>query len=367
VHYPGSPQYPVDPRQAPRSWDADPSRQAEPTDYPPPPPAPPPGPYHSEDDAGAALPVPYQPPNQSLYQPGQSADPWDAWGARPPGAYRAGGYTIYYGEAGQPSAPWGGGYGQYGQGYGYWQDPASGYQGMHVSPWEAPAAPPRRSRAGMVIRVITLLTVLTLVAVSAAFAVLSARNLHSSPQHPSTASSSHPLPRTLPSLPSGFTRYTDKGNHFSIGIPSGFEPAPGEKTTAGLSAVTLEDTTMGALCTLGWQPALGKTATQQDARAALEDDWKQLSRGLPAGGTLTRTPGSANISIGGQVWTQESADATLPVGETQALFRVVLDVTAHGNAIYLIGFLSLGSQYDSLDQQYFQPMRETFAFLPLDS
>jgi hypothetical protein len=359
VHYPGYPQYPVDPHQAPRSWDGDPSWQAERGDYAPAPPSPLPDPYHSEDDARTALPVPYQ--------PGQPAA-WDSWGARPPGTIRAGGYTIFYGEASQPSAPWGGaGYGQYGQGYGYWQDPASGYQGAYLSPWEAPAVTPRRSRAGMVIRVITLLTVLALVAVSAAFAVLSARNLHSPPQHPSTTSSSHPLPRTLPSLPSGFTRYTDKGNHFSIGVPSGFAPAPGEKTTAGLSAVTLEDPTMGAFCLLGWQPALGKTATQQDARAALEDDWKQLSAGLPAGGTLTRTPGSANISIGGQVWTQESADATLPVGETQALFRVVLDVTAHGNAIYLIGFLSLSSQYDSLDQQYFQPMRDTFAFLPLDS
>lgn len=160
---------------------------------------------------------------------------------------------------------------------------------------------------------------------------------------------------TLPTVPSGFTRYTDPNNLYSMGVPSEWTDVTNQMTgTSGLPSgahfVVFVDEAQAAVLEI--------IDTPGDASAIDGVEQDALSTGNV---TLTNQSGPQTITLAGTSWTQRSVDQTS--NDNGLTIHLVVIGATHARHVIFIAYGALTSAFENLDQSLFQKALGTFAFL----
>jgi hypothetical protein len=76
-------------------------------------------------------------------------------------------------------------------------------------------------------------------------------------------------------------------------------------------------------------------------------------------GTVANKVGPTNVSLAGETWVLESADVT----RNGVTIHMVVLVTTHGGATYLLAYYAPPSSFASANTTYFQPMVHSLTFV----
>lgn len=202
---------------------------------------------------------------------------------------------------------------------------------------------PRRSRN--VLLPVLLVVVLLLVVGGGAY-VLTQRGAHSNGTP--LASQVTTSATGTPGIPQGFHAYADNAAHVRFGIPQGWTTtgsASGPDTTSGLEVMSPDQ---NSFMLVKQYNVAGNTVGAANGALA----------GAAGSSQLTNKQGPTNVKFAGETWVQVSGDAT-PSGTP---IHMVILVTTHKGASYLIGFFAVKSSFDSANTRDFQPMQNSFGF-----
>lgn len=282
-------------------------------------------------DAGYGRPAPNSSRRRNEWPPAQGGgDPWSGdSGTQGPYPYPQQPQYPQYQQAPQYQP-----YQQYPQ---YPQDP-------YGSPYGYNQPPAPKKRRNWLLPVI-LVVVLLLVAAGGAYALTRGKAPTSTP--PTAQGTAHAATAT-PGIPRGFRAYSDNETHIKFAIPQGWATTgtPGGATTSpGLQVESPNHSS--DILVKDYKLALNNTATANGALA-----------GAAGSGNVANKQGPTNVRFAGATWVQESGDVT----SDGVKVHVVILVTTHNNATYLIGFLAEASAFSSANTKYFQPMQKSFAF-----
>ncbi|HUY75412.1 MAG TPA: zinc ribbon domain-containing protein [Ktedonobacterales bacterium] len=210
----------------------------------------------------------------------------------------------------------------------------------------------RRRRPWVAISIVALIVILLATALVAVFLT--------SPQTGSPATGAHATPTTAPaptatpvsSLP---TLTFTKAGLYRLNYPAAWLVR--QQNNAGGSLVLFSGQQSA-----GVNPAINIQvipANESVPDMATRDD--DILKTSATGNSIHNQTGPTSVRVGGQSWTQMTADVTL-TGPTQTVHEVVLSV-AHGQNVYSITYLAAATAFAGLDTAAFQPALATFTFL----
>lgn len=235
--------------------------------------------------------------------------------------------------------PYGGysGYGAYGP---------QTYGGQQPYPMDEPEAHSRNPLAA----VLTVLVVILLIAVAGGGALLLLR-LHANT--PATASAT----ATPAAVPAGFKTYTDPGGAFQLYVPKDWTTQPPSSTTQSPYTTLFENSDETGVLTIA---SISGTFDLSTLSASEKSVFEGMSTGGGGPGTYSHLQGPTTVSLGGEHWSQESADIVVAHGTT--LHAVVL-LANHAGHAYVIAYAATQASFKSLDTKDFQVMVQSFKFL----
>lgn len=226
-------------------------------------------------------------------------------------------------------------------------------------PPQPPASRPLRGAlraASLTLAALTLVAVVIVTALAANGVIIGGAS--SSSQLAATATSVVVSPTATPAL----TVFT-VANYYQVSYPQGWVAQQRNNPPKSYFAL-LTAPSGGASVNIEAQQAKGAPA--------LVDLDQQFLNALAQPGT-TPTPGGSptTVSVGGEPWTQLTAEVTLrvPSGQPAQYAHVVALSTQHGDAVYTIVRLvpsasaaAAGPAFTTADEAYFQPLLASFAF-----
>jgi hypothetical protein len=283
----------------------------------------------------------YGPPSQRRQQGGwsQSQGGWQGaqdgqWAPGPRSQGGAGQYQPNAPYPGQAGPPPGSPYGTpYGQPYGY----DGGYRNA------PPPQPPQRRNW---LLPITLVVICVLVAVSA----VGAYELTHRARPTTTGVQNTPTLATgtatgTPRIPAGFKAYADDTAHVRFAIPNDWTTTGSVSGSTGLEVVSADQNSY--ILVKQYNFVGDNTGAANGALA-----------GAAGTGSVTNKVGPSNVSLAGATWVQESADIT----RDGVTIHMVVLVTTHDQATYLLGYFALSSSFSGSNHNYFQPTVQSFTF-----
>jgi hypothetical protein len=150
-----------------------------------------------------------------------------------------------------------------------------------------------------------------------------------------------------PGAPAGFRRYTDSGAHVQFVMPNDWTTTGSVGGSSGLILVSPDET---SYFLVGRLPLVGDNVGAASGA---------LTGAAGSSGTVANKVGPTQVSLAGTTWIEESADVTR---DGLTVHMVVL-VTTHSGATYLLGYYAPSSSYAEANTRYFQPIVHSFTFL----
>lgn len=167
---------------------------------------------------------------------------------------------------------------------------------------------------------------------------------------------------TAPALPKGYTLYTDKSGLYALGYPSDWSTTP--VNDPRYSIIEFAQPNLGATVEIERVSFVGAALTAATAQPFLTKVFDGFTRALAGGNAGGHTSSVTEVKLAGNTWFEASGDINYTVNDSWMTTHLVVDMTAHGGSAVLVARIaSLGSDYDSLNTQYFTPMLATFRFL----
>ena len=167
---------------------------------------------------------------------------------------------------------------------------------------------------------------------------------------------------TAPALPKGYTLYTEKSGLYAIGYPSDWSTTP--VNDPRYSIIEFSQSNLGATMEIERVSFVGAALTAATAQPFLANVFKGFTQTFSGGNATGGMSNVSEVKLAGSTWFEASGDITHMVAGSQMTVRLVVDLTGHaGSAVAVTRIASLGSDYDSLNSQYFTPMLATFRFL----
>lgn len=238
----------------------------------------------------------------------------------------------------------------YQQGYGQPGQPSSALYGQPYA--AAPAAPTKR-RVPVWVWIVGGVVALVLIACIGfgAYAYSLAPKITAAETQTALANeaTATPVATATPSVPAGFTQYTDDTNGFSVAYPQSWTKST--ESSGGDSGVQFLDTSDAA----DWLVLVSSQTLSPSEVITTENTLLQASS---SDQTDTNLQGPTTVTYGGASWTQETADAT----DSGTTLTASVLATSHGGKEYIVFELASKDSFATIDQQYFQPMLNSFTF-----
>lgn len=263
-------------------------------------------------------------PSAPYYQPGQQSRPMQPY-QQYPAQQPYGGYSGY------------GGYGGYGPQI---------YGGQQPYPMDEPEVRSRNPLTAVLIVGIVIL----LIAMAGGGALLVSRMRAASANISASATAT-------PTVPAGFITYTDPGGAFQLYVPKDWTTQPPSSTTQSPYTTLFENSDEKGVLTIA---SISGTFDQSALSASEKSVFEGMSTGGGGPGTYSHLQGPTTVSLGGEHWSQESADVAVAHGTT--LHAVVL-LANHAGHAYVIAYAAIPANFKSLDTKDFQIMLQSFKFL----
>ncbi len=172
--------------------------------------------------------------------------------------------------------------------------------------------------------------------------------------HLSTANATSTATATA-TVPAGFKSYTDPGGNFRLVVPADWSTQT-PQTSQSLHQTVFASPDNTALLTVASYDA---TFDQSSFGASEKAIFTGMSTGGGGPGTYSHLQGPTTVSLGGENWSQVSADVLLQHGIT--LHTVVL-LANHAGHAYFIAYAAKPANFNNLNAKDFQTMTHSFAF-----
>ncbi len=222
------------------------------------------------------------------------------------------------------------------------QDPATQTYQNAAPPQPGQVAPKRNPALVLVGAVVAVVLLLAIIGAAVVFANRATQKAVATPTATVTATATA-------SVPAGFTQFADGGKVYTIDYPSGWT----KTATSGDFSLTVF---AGASAQVPAVFEVEYVKTTLDPKT-LQD---QFFKGLGLTGKVTDKQGPTTVSRASETWQRETADVTMG----QMTQHVVVMATNHGKYSVLIAYLAPKASFDSTDTQDFQPMLNSFQFVP---
>lgn len=225
--------------------------------------------------------------------------------------------------------------------------PAMGYP-------PAPVPPRARSRKGLAIGLGIAGAVLVLLCAAAVGLALTRGMLPitalSGVSRSTPGPTSTPAPTPTATVPAGFKSYTDPGGSYQLDIPESWG------TTNKDNAVLFLQVSPPAYFIIANQSA---PFSASDIATNEAEFFHSMSTGAGGSGSYTIVQKATIVTVGSEIWTQETAD----VNVRQGAIRASVLITNHNGMAYLIGYAAARSDFASANAKDFQPIVQSFRFL----
>ncbi len=160
-------------------------------------------------------------------------------------------------------------------------------------------------------------------------------------------------PAPTATTPSNLTVFTDSGNVFSVGYPTGWLRTIQNDQAAQQRLVIFSNPTIGANFNVGTY-ATTSVSAQQVAESALAV--------LAQKSGIANHSGPTTVFIAGQTWSQESGDVKVEQNGKLTDMHAIALATIHGsNTVYVVELAPVDSF--ATTEPVFQQMLQSFEFL----
>ncbi len=224
------------------------------------------------------------------------------------------------------------------------QDPTTQTYQNVAQPQPGQVAPKRNPALLVVGAVVAVVLLLAIIGAAVVFANRASQKTVATPTPTATITAT-----ATANVPPGFTQFADDGKVYTIDYPSGWT----KTATSGDFSLTMfsgAPAHVPAVFEVEYVKMTLDPTTLQD----------QFFKGLALTGKVTDKQGPTAVTLAGETWQRETADVTM--GQTAQ--HVVVMATNHGQYSVLIAYLVAKTSFDTTDTQDFQPMLNSFQFVP---
>ena len=232
--------------------------------------------------------------------------------------------------------------------------------GVTPGPDSPPGQAPRNDHRRRLLTIVAaLLAAVALIAIVGALAASAGSKKAIATATATTRATARP---TSPSLPAGYTLYTDESGLYAIGYPHDWSITP--VNDARFSISEFAQPNLGATMEIERVSLLGTPLSAATAQPLFTRVFQGFAQTLASGNVAGSQSGVSQVKLAGNTWLEEGGDITYTVGGEQMSTHVVVDIISHhGQAVLVARIASVGGDYSALNTQYFAPMLETFRFL----